>query len=127
MRKIIESKEKALFIAESAWDKKADDPVIIDVREMTDLTDYYVICSADSDRGVKSIAENIEEKLKEIKTKVRGIEGLNEGKWVLIDIIDVVVHVFYQPVREFYDLESFWVDAPRVKLPFIKRGEIEPV
>ncbi|NIP29419.1 MAG: ribosome silencing factor [Candidatus Dadabacteria bacterium] len=116
-----------MLIAEAAWDKKAEEPVVIDVRKETDVTDYFVICSANSDRGVKSIADNIEKKLKEVKIKVTGIEGVSEGKWILIDTLDVVAHIFYKPMREFYDLESLWIDAPRVPLPFVKQDKFEAV
>jgi len=90
----------------------------MDMKKVTDVTDYFIICSADSDRGVKTIADNIEKKLKELGDKVLGIEGYTEGKWILIDTTDIVIHVFYEPVRKFYDLEGLWIDAPRIKLPF---------
>ena len=82
------------------------------------MTDYFLICSANSDRGVKTIVENIEKKLKDIGEKVIGVEGYREGKWVLVDSADVVVHIFYEPLREFYNIESLWIDAPRLKLHF---------
>lgn len=88
------------------------------MKKLTDVTDYFIICSADSDRGVKTIADNIQKKLKELGDKVIGIEGYTEGKWVLIDTTDVVIHVFYDPLRKFYDLEGLWIDAPRIRLPF---------
>jgi len=91
---------------------------LLEVRSSSDVTDYFLICSANSNRGVKTIVENIEKKLKEVGEKVIGIEGYREGKWVLVDSADVVIHVFYEPLREFYDLESLWIDAPRLKLPF---------
>jgi len=82
------------------------------------VTDYFLICSANSDRGVKTIVENIEKKLKDIGEKVIGVEGYREGKWVLVDSADVVAHIFYEPLREFYNIESLWIDAPRVELHF---------
>ncbi len=88
------------------------------MKDVTDVTDFFVICSADSDRGVKTIAENIEKKLKELGDKITGIEGYTEGRWILIDTTDVVIHIFYDPIRRFYDLEGLWIDAPRVKLTF---------
>jgi ribosome-associated protein len=88
------------------------------MKELTDVTDYFLICSADSDRGVRTIVDNIEAKLKEVGEKVIGIEGYAEGKWVLIDAVDVIIHVLYEPVRKFYNIEGLWIDAPRIKLQF---------
>jgi ribosome-associated protein len=88
------------------------------MKAVGNITDYFVICSANSDRGVKTIADNIERKLKELGQRVIGIEGYTEGKWVLIDAVDVVVHVFYEPLRKFYDLEGLWIDSPRIAVPF---------
>lgn len=82
------------------------------------MTDYFLVCSANSDRGVKTIVENIEQTLKDAGQKVIGIEGFKEGKWVLVDSADVVAHVFYEPLREFYNIESLWIDAPRLDLGF---------
>jgi ribosome-associated protein len=90
----------------------------MDMKSLTDLADYFIVCSADSDRGVKTIVDNIEKKLRELGCRVLGVEGYTEGKWVLIDAMDIVIHVFYEPVRAFYDLEGLWIDAPRIKLPF---------
>jgi iojap-like ribosome-associated protein len=92
--------------------------VVIDIKELSDVTDYFVICSADSDRGVKTIVDNIQEELEELGEKAIGVEGYAESKWVLVDAADVVVHVFYEPVRRFYDIEGLWIDASRVELTF---------
>ena len=119
---MIETKEKALSVARAAWEKHAQDPVLIEVKSASDVTDYFLVCSANSDRGVKTIVESIEQKLKELGEKIIGIEGYSEGKWVLIDSADVVAHVFYEPLRNFYDIESLWIDAPSVDLPF-EEGE----
>ena len=119
---MIETKEKALKLARAAWEKHAQHPVLIEVKSESDVTDYFLVCSANSDRGVKTIVESIERKLKELGEKIIGIEGYSEGKWVLIDSADVVAHVFYEPLRDFYDIESLWIDAPRVDLPFDENG-----
>lgn len=79
------------------------------------------MCSANSARGVKTIVDNIEKKLTEQGEKILGIEGYSEGKWVLVDSADLVAHVFYEPARKFYDIESLWIDSPRVKLSFGKK------
>ena len=105
------------MIANAAIDKKAEDPVIINVTEQSDVTDYFVICSANSDRGVKTIAENIEDVLKKEKIQVLGIEGTQKMNWILIDAANVVIHILYSPLREFYDLEGLYIDSPRVGLP----------
>jgi len=115
---LIETKEKALSIAHTAWEKHAQNPILIEVKTSSDVTDYFLVCSANSDRGVKTIVDGIEQKLKELGEKIIGIEGYSEGKWVLIDSADVVVHIFYEPLRGFYDIESLWIDAPRIDLPF---------
>lgn len=100
-----------------ALEKKSYDLVLIDVREATSIADYFVICSGRSDRQVQTIAQGIEENLAKLGIKPISIEGLSRGQWVLIDFSDVIVHIFYQPIREFYDLETLWAHAPRVELP----------
>ena len=92
--------------------------MLLEVKSTSDITDYFLICSANSDRGVKTIVDNIEKALKDSGQKILGIEGYSEGKWVLVDSADVVAHVFYEPLREFYNIESLWIDAPRIILPF---------
>ncbi|NIS08668.1 MAG: ribosome silencing factor [Candidatus Dadabacteria bacterium] len=114
----ITPKKKALALAEAAYDKKAENIVLLHMTKLSDFADYFVICSADSDRGVKTIVENIEKKCKELGSKPLGVEGLKECRWVLIDTGDTLVHVFHDPVRAEFDIESLWNEAPRVKLPF---------
>ena len=91
----IKTKKIALSLAEAASDKKAENIVILKMTKLSDFADYFIICSADSDRGVKTIVENIVEKCKELGTKVLGVEGLKESRWVLIDAGDIIVHVFH--------------------------------
>ena len=105
-------------MANAAWEKKAEDPVVLDVSSTSDVTDYFLICSANSTRGVKTIVDSIEETLEQAGEKIIGKEGYTEGNWVLIDSADVVAHVFYEPNRKFYDIESLWNDAPRVKISY---------
>jgi ribosome-associated protein len=106
--------EKYLLCTEAALNKKAIDLVILDVKNYCSFTDYFIICSGKSDRQVRGISQYIEEELKKRKVFSLGIEGISEGKWVLMDYNDVVIHIFYAPVREYYDLESLWSDAKRV-------------
>lgn len=99
-----------------AAEKKALNPVVLDLREKSSFTDFFVILSGTSDRHVRSIAAGIEEGLAGGGVRALGLEGLPAAQWVLVDLGDVVVHVFYSSIRLFYDLESLWVDAPRLKL-----------
>ena len=98
--------------ANAALDKKALGLVILKVKEISSFTDYFIICSGSSDRQVKAISDSVESVLKKSGVLPLGIEGARTGQWVLMDYGDVVVHVFYEPVREFYDIERLWSDAP---------------
>lgn len=100
--------------AEAAVDKKATDVVMLDVRGLTSIADWFVVASGRSDTQVRAIAEAVEEASRRRGRRPLWVEGLRHGQWVLLDYGDVVVHVFYGPVREFYDLERLWAKAPRV-------------
>lgn len=113
----VDSWEKALLLSRFALEKKAYDLVLMEVRGITSIADYFIICSGRSDRQVQSIAQGIEENLGAMGTRPLAVEGMSRGQWVLMDFSDVIVHIFYQPVREFYDLEGLWDHAPRVELP----------
>jgi ribosome-associated protein len=113
----ISSWDKALLLTRFALEKKARDLVVMEVREVTSIADYFIICSGSSDRQVQSIAQGIEENLSGAGHSPLSVEGANRGHWVLMDFSDVIVHIFYEPVREFYDLEGLWGHAPRVELP----------
>ncbi|MDD3581253.1 MAG: ribosome silencing factor [Desulfobacca sp.] len=104
---------KVQFCAQSLAEKKAQDLVILDVRKLSSFADYFIICSGSSRRQVVALAQHLEETLARRGIKPLGIEGLAEGQWVLLDYNEIIVHIFYQPVREFYDLEGLWADAPR--------------
>ena len=93
---------------------KAQEPVILEVKGLSNIGDYFIICSGGSKRHVQALAQNLQEDLKQVGVKPLGVEGLDEGHWVLLDYIDVVVHLFIKPLREFYDLEGLWVEARRV-------------
>ena len=109
---------RALAIAaiDAALDKKALAPVLIDVSAMASYTDFIGIVSGRSDRQVDAIAENVRQAMKARGRLALGQEGTGSGRWTLLDFGSVVIHVFYHPVREFYDLESLWIEAPRVPL-----------
>lgn len=95
----------------SALDKKAEDVVVLDLRDVSSATDYFVIASGRSDVQVKAIAEHVLDSTKAAGVRPEHVEGRDEGRWVLLDYIDYVVHVFHAPVREFYRLEALWGDA----------------
>ncbi len=98
-----------------AMEKKAIDPVILDMKGITSFADYFVICSGKSDRQVRAIADHIEIVLKQRHILPSHIEGQETGQWVLMDYNDVIVHIFLEPVRTFYDIEGFWSDAERLE------------
>ncbi len=97
-------------------EKKGEDLVILNIRENSSYADYILIASARSARHVQGLADYVEEELYKEQITPLGVEGKNEGQWVLIDYGDVVIHLFFEPVREWYDLEGLWMDAPRVDL-----------
>jgi ribosome-associated protein len=111
------SAETALALVGAALEKKASELVLLEVREFTSIADYFIICSGRSDRQVQSIAQGVQEAARDAEIAAISVEGLTRGHWVLMDFADVIVHVFYQPVREFYDLDGLWADAPKVQLP----------
>jgi ribosome-associated protein len=94
---------------------KAFDVVVLDLRGLASFADTFIICSGRSHRQVSAIAEFVERDLKAKGIKPLGVEGLREGHWVLMDYGDVVIHVFYEPIRIFYDLEGLWSDARRIE------------
>jgi ribosome-associated protein len=112
------AKELARRIAGLLLDKKALDVVILDVRGMTSYADYFVIASAESDRQVNAMAENVQVELKKGSEPLRaiGTEGLETGQWVLLDYGEVVAHLFLTDLRAHYDLEGLWADAAREKV-----------
>ncbi|MFH1033940.1 MAG: ribosome silencing factor [Pseudomonadota bacterium] len=110
------TKNIALLCMAAARNKKASDLLLLDVGAISGYADYLLLASGRSTRQAGAIAEGIERALKKAGVKPLGRDGLKEGRWALLDFGDVVVHVFHQPVREFYDLESLWSDAPRVEV-----------
>lgn len=111
-----DSKTKSLLCLRAAIEKKAIDPVLLEMKGMTSFTDYFLLCSGKSDRQVQAIAQAIEETLKQKGIQPLGQEGVKEGRWILMDYEDVIVHIFLEPIRKFYDLEGLWIDAPRVSI-----------
>jgi ribosome-associated protein len=109
-----ESREAAVAAARSASAKQAEGVAILDVHGLIVITDFFVIASGETDRQVRTIVEEVEKALRELGRKPVRREGETEGRWVLLDYVDVVVHVFAEEEREYYDLERLWRDAPRV-------------
>lgn len=97
---------------EAARERKGTDILLLDLRGLSDATDHFLLINGTSDTHVRSITEHIIEKLKESGTRPNHVEGLRSGRWVLIDCIDFVVHVFHPAARDFYQLERLWGDAP---------------
>lgn len=95
--------------------------MILALKDLTVIAEYFIICSGESTTQVKAIAENIEVKLKEQGVKPLGVEGLSFAHWVLIDYGDVIVHIFEEGTRAYYELEKFWLDAPRIPVEAEKK------
>lgn len=113
----MKTEERALQCAEYALDKKAFNAKLLQVKEISSLTDYILIVSGRSDRQVQAIAEGVRLDMKQNhEIEPIAVEGLKEGRWVLIDYGDVMVHAFQEPIREFYDLEGLWREAAEVDL-----------
>jgi ribosome-associated protein len=119
--KPLNAKETATVCARAALEKKAEGIVILEVTKLIDISDYFIIESGTSDRHVVAVADAVEEEMAKAGFKAHHVEGKAQGRWVLIDCDDVLVHVFHHAVREFYNLEGLWFDAPRHQL--YKRGE----
>ena len=110
-----ESRATAVAAAQAAAAKQAADIAILDVRELIVITDYFVIASGSTDRQVKTIVDEVERALRETHAvKPVRREGDADARWVLLDYVDIVVHVFAEEERDYYDLERLWADAPRV-------------
>ncbi|MBW1895716.1 MAG: ribosome silencing factor [Deltaproteobacteria bacterium] len=101
---------------EAVLGMKAFDVVILDVRGISSFADTFIICSGRSHRQVSAIAESVQRQLKGKGVKPLGVEGKREGHWILMDYGDVIIHVFYEPIRTFYDLENLWADARRIEI-----------
>ena len=112
----MDSRKLALLCRELAENKKAEEIVILDLRELSSVTDYFVIASGTSEPHLRAIVEEITEKLRDQhQLRPRAIDGTFQAAWVVLDYFDVIIHVMRQDVRERYDLETLWGDAPRVR------------
>mgnify|MGYP006114955379 CR=1 FL=1 len=114
----MDPKEIALHLANLLEDKQGRDIVIIDVEDLVGYTSYFIIASGRSDRQVKALVDHLKRNLRtDLGIHSMGVEGADSGRWALIDFGDVVVHVFRENERDFYDLEGLWQDAPRLERP----------
>ena len=112
----MDARKLALLCREFADNKKAEDLVILDVRKLSSVTDYFVIASGSSEPHLRAIVDEIADKLREDHDlRPRAIDGTFQAAWVVLDFFDVIVHVMRQDTRERYDLETLWGDAPRVR------------
>jgi ribosome-associated protein len=113
----VEALEKALAAAQAALEKKAYDLVVLQVGHLSSIADYFIIATGRSDVQVQAITRGIEERLIKENSRPLSIEGMKLGHWVVLDYDDVIIHVFFEPTRGFYRLESNWIDAREVTLP----------
>ena len=102
-------------------EKKAQNLIILDVRGLTSIADVFIICSGRSNRQVNAIADAAVASLKKSKIKPLSVEGTREGHWVLLDYGNVIIHVFYEPIRKMFDLEGLWADAQRITTPAMRK------
>jgi len=112
----METLSKALLASEIIKERKAINPILFEIGKLTSIADYFLITSGNSSRQAQAISRHLSRRMRKEGHKVYGVEGEQEGHWILMDYGDLVIHIFYQPVREFYDLEGLWIEAPRVDL-----------
>ncbi len=122
---LMSSKAKAFLLLRSALSKKAMEPVLVRLIGLTSITDYFLLVSGTSAKQVQAIAEGVLEDAKRNKIDRLSAEGISQGNWALLDYGDVIVHIFRKPIREFYDLEGLWAEAPRESFPTDIQEEID--
>ena len=111
----MESREKSQLCINAALNKRALDAILLEVSKLSSFADYFIICSGQSSRHVQGIASFIKESLAKEGIYPLGIEGFTQGSWILMDYNEVIIHIFYKPIREFYDLEGLWSAAKRIE------------
>jgi ribosome-associated protein len=119
----LESSQLANKITDLIFNKKGYDVKILDLRKLTTITDYFVVCSGDSDTQVKAIADEVDKEMRDEGIRPWHTEGYQALNRILIDFVDVVVHIFKKETREFYNLEKLWGDAPMIEVtdPLLKK------
>ena len=116
IKEVLTSKARALKCAELALDKKALDVKILEIKNISSIADFLVLATGKSDRQAIAIADSVRQGLKKFG-KALDIEGEREGNWIVIDYGDVIVHIFHEELRGYYDLDELWSDAPQIKVP----------
>jgi ribosome-associated protein len=116
MKKSKTSYDRARRIAEIALSKKGEDIVLLDMRKRSNICDWFVIVSANSSRAVNALAEYIQDDMKKEGHPPIRVDGRHSSYWVLVDYADIIVHVFYKEMRDFYGLETLWADAPQERV-----------
>ena len=116
MKKKTDSLEMALRAAQICQDYKGNDVVLLDLRGVTDMTDFFIVASGTSDTHVRSLGDNLAAEMKKLGSPVYHMEGTTQGRWVLLDFVDFVVHVFHPKLRDFYQLERLWADAESIPI-----------
>jgi ribosome-associated protein len=114
---ILEPEEAVMLAAHAAGEKKADDLVILDLREVASFTEFFLICNGSNAKQVQAISYSVEEALRKLGKRPLHIEGYTSAEWILLDYGDFLVHIFSASARRFYDLERLWRDAKRVEIP----------
>lgn len=115
-KETLTSRERALRCAALALDKKALDVKILEIAHISSIADYLVLATGTSDKQTQAIAESVKKGLKKFG-KILDLEGVREGKWIVMDYGDVLVHVFHEELRSYYDLDGLWAEAPLVEIP----------
>ena len=116
MKTKLEPLELAQRAAAICQDYRATDVVLLDLRGVTDMTDFFIVASGTSDTHVRSVGEHLAEEMKKLGSPVYHMEGTTKGRWVLLDFVDFVVHVFHPTLRDFYQLERLWADAESIPI-----------
>ena len=109
------TRQLAVEAAKACEEKKAAQIVVLDVRDLTSITDYFIVCSTSNERQARAIADTMRVTFKEMGIREMGVEGIDDAHWVLQDFGYIVVHVFHETQREFYDIEGLWGDAKQVR------------
>ena len=120
------ARKLAVAVARLAHDRNAEDIIVLDLRGLSPVTDYFVIGTGTSNRQIRSLADEIEDLARRIDQKVWKAAGREAGNWIVMDFVDVVVHLFNQPMRRYYDLELIWGEAPHVPWRETKRKSNSP-
>ncbi len=109
------TRQLAVAAAKACEEKKAAQITVLDVRDLTSIADYFIVCSTSNERQARAITDDLRISMRGKGVRELGVEGVNDAKWILQDFGDIVVHIFHESQREFYDIEGLWADARKVK------------